>query len=84
MSKLIIPIVLLISLTFFLFFSGNTTAQQRFKAGVIGGLNASQIQNDDVGGYRRLGIQGGLRAITIFTDKIDLFFEILYSQRGQL
>jgi hypothetical protein len=57
-------------------------AQQRFKAGIIGGLNASQIQRDDVGGYNRLGVQGGLRAVAVVTNRTDLLFEILYSQRG--
>lgn len=66
----------------FLIYSVDSDAQQRFRAGIIGGLNASQIQNDDVGGYRRLGLQGGLRAIAIFTEKIDLNIELLYSQRG--
>lgn len=63
-------------------FSETGLAQQRFKAGLIAGLNASQILRDDVGGYNRLGLQGGLRAITILTPKTDVFFEILYSQRG--
>lgn len=63
-------------------FSETGLAQQRFKAGLIAGLNASQILRDDVGGYHRLGLRGGLRAITILTPKTDLFFEILYSQRG--
>ncbi|MEO1262926.1 MAG: porin family protein [Bacteroidota bacterium] len=65
-----------------LLFQVDSSAQQRFKAGVIAGLNASQIQNDDVGGYNRLRIQGGLRAIAIFTEKMDLNIELLYSQRG--
>ncbi len=70
-------------LLFCLFFNESGLAQQqRFKAGIIAGLNASQILGDDSGGYNRLGLQGGLRAITILTPKSDLFFEILYSQRG--
>ena len=62
--------------------SNEMAAQQRFKAGAIFGLNASQIQLDDVGGYKRLGLQGGLRAITILSEKSDLIFELLYSERG--
>lgn len=69
-------------LIFFLFLSENTNAQQRFRAGVLFGLNGSQIQNDDVGGYNRLGIQGGLRAVTILDEKYDVSLELLYSQRG--
>lgn len=66
----------------FLLFTLPAQSQQRFKAGIIGGLTAAQILGDDIGGYDRLGIQGGLRAIAIFTEKSDLNFEILYSQRG--
>ncbi len=80
MSKILIPLFLLLSLSVFI--SKKVNAQQRFKAGIIAGLNASQIQRDDVGGYRRLGLQGGLRAVAVFTEKTDLLFEILYSQRG--
>ena len=61
---------------------GNAISQQRFKAGLIAGLNASQILGDNSGGYNRLGLQGGMRAVAVITKKTDLLFEILYSQRG--
>ncbi len=63
-------------------FIENTTAQERFKAGLVFGLNASQILGDDIGGYNKLGLQGGLRAITVLEEKMDVSFELLYSQRG--
>jgi hypothetical protein len=70
-------------LLFLLLFIGeNATAQQRFKAGALLGVNASQIQNDDVGGYHRPGIQGGLRAVVVLADRYDVYIEMLYSQRG--
>lgn len=73
----------LTSLTILLLFIGeNAMAQQRFKAGVLFGVNAAQIQNDDVGGYHRPGIQGGLRAVTVLDDRYDVYIEMLYSQRG--
>lgn len=68
-------------LVLFLFYEKGS-AQQRFKAGVIFGLNAAQIRGDDVGGYNRLGLQGGLRAIAALEEKMNLSFELLYSQRG--
>ena len=74
------PFLLLIFFTVFI--CGNVLSQQRFKAGLIAGLNASQILRDDVGGYNRLGIQGGLRAVAVLTNRTDVLFEILYSQRG--
>lgn len=77
--------ILLFSFLFLLIFPfQNIEAQapQRFKAGLVFGLNASQIRGDDTGGYNRLGIVGGLRGITILTDKVDLNLELLYSERG--
>jgi len=69
-------------LFFFLLSIYSISAQQRFKAGLVAGLTASQILGDESGGYNRLGVQGGLRAIAILNEKSDLSFEILYSQRG--
>jgi len=57
-------------------------AQQRFKAGLVLGLNAAQIKGDDSAGYNRLGLHGGLRALAKLHDKTDLIIEMLYSQRG--
>lgn len=83
-KKFMNKILQLFSISFLLLFltSYDSDGQERFKAGVFGGLNASQILLDDVGGYNRLGIQGGLRAIAVLTKRTDVFFEILYSQRG--
>ena len=73
----------LVGLTLMLVFIGEEIhAQQRFKAGLVLGLNASQLQGDDSAGYRKLGVQGGLRAITILKDRMDFIIEMLYSQRG--
>ncbi len=60
----------------------SSAQQRRFKAGPVFGFNAAQILGDDIGGYNKLGIQGGLRAIAVLQDRMDLSFEILYSQRG--
>lgn len=60
----------------------NAQARRRFQAGVVGGLNASQITGDDVGGYNRLGVHGGLRAAADLGDKKELLIELLYAQRG--
>lgn len=68
--------------TFLLIATATVHAQQRFKAGLVFGINASQIKGDDSAGYNRLGLQGGLRAVTVLQDKLDLIIEMLYSQRG--
>lgn len=56
--------------------------QQRFSAGFIGGLTAAQIDGDADAGFNKVGLTGGLKASAFLTDKIDLSFEILFSQRG--
>ena len=55
---------------------------QQFNAGFVLGVNAAQIDGDNAAGYNKLGISAGLRATTYLTDKSDLSFDILYSQRG--
>lgn len=82
MIKLKHSTICLLGLLIFLMMGKEAQAQQRFKAGLLAGLNASQIGGDDVGGYDKLGLQGGLRATALLRDKMDLSFEILYSQRG--
>ena len=62
----------------------NAFSQQRFSAGVIGGLTASQIDGDDSAGFNKVGLTGGLKATTFLTDKMDISFEILFSQRGSV
>jgi len=65
-----------------LVFSSNLFSQERFKAGVVGGINLSQIDGDNFFGYKKFGLVGGLRASTILTEKIQLDIEMLFSQRG--
>ncbi|MBI5916557.1 MAG: PorT family protein [Bacteroidetes bacterium] len=69
-------------LLFFFLFQKNAEAQQRFKAGIIVGLNAAQVEGDDSAGYNKLGLHGGLRVVTVLRDKMDFVIEMLYSQRG--
>lgn len=55
---------------------------QRFGAGAILGLNASQIDGDNQFGYRRFGPAFGLRGIAQLSDRFALQVEMLYSYRG--
>ncbi len=57
-------------------------AQPRFKAGIIAGVTASQIDGDLSAGYNKLGLQGGLRVIGRLTERTDASLEFLFSQRG--
>jgi len=65
-------------------FSTSIYSQKRFKAAVVGGVNFSQIDGDNFSGYDKIGWIGGLRASTIFTKKIQLDLELLFSQRGSV
>jgi hypothetical protein len=56
--------------------------QQRFKAGIIAGVTASQIDGDASAGYHKVGLQGGLRGIVMLKPKQDASIEFLFTQRG--
>lgn len=56
--------------------------EQRFGAGLIAGVTASQIDGDESAGYNKLGLQAGARGIVRLGKKTDGSVEILYSQRG--
>ena len=83
-------ILIYVSLLFFTFFIHEITAQNRFKAGVVAGFNVAQIRGDDTGGFNKLGVVGGVRAIILLGEnlerkeenKMDVTLELLYSQRG--
>lgn len=55
---------------------------QRFKAGIIAGITASQIDGDASAGYNKVGLQGGLRGIIVLRPKQDASIELLFTQRG--
>ncbi len=67
---------------FILVFLSVPLFSQRFSAGIVGGLNASQIDGDQLAGFDKLGLTGGIKAIVNFESAIDLSVEFLYSQRG--
>lgn len=74
-------------LLFFLLYTsfGIGTAQTRtFGAGLVGGLNAAQVQGDDQAGWHKLGIRAGVRGIIYlpYRDNMEWTIDILYSQRG--
>ena len=55
---------------------------RRFKAALMIGMNLSQVDGDKHSGYDKIGLQGGLRGITILNDELELSFELLFSQKG--
>jgi len=62
--------------------SGQEAVERRFKGGIIGGINLSQIEGDEAAGYNKIGLQGGFRVAIILKEKMDLGIEMLFSQRG--
>ncbi len=75
-------ICLVISVIGLLFSVSGSLKAQRFSAGIVGGVNASQIDGDQLAGFDKLGLTGGLKAIVNFESAIDLHVEFLYSHRG--
>lgn len=70
-------------LTLCLLLASFSLEAQTFKAGLILGLNASQIDGDDVGGYSNPGLRAGIRASTMLrNEKLQLDTDMLFSQRG--
>ena len=55
---------------------------QRFKGGVMLGLNASQIDGDILSGYNKAGITGGVFVRSELNHKWEAQFEIKYSPKG--
>ena len=54
---------------------------QRFKGAVMGGMNVSQVDGDEVIGYKRVGGHFGLAAI-LPLKKWDITLETVYNQKG--
>lgn len=57
-------------------------SEQRFFGGIIGGLNATQIDGDTYSGYHKAGLNAGAIVYWRFTRPFGLSVEMLYSQKG--
>ncbi len=55
---------------------------ERFNAGLIIGINTSQIDGDFYTGYDKNGLTGGLKGIVRLTPRLDFNMEFLYSKKG--
>ncbi len=73
-SRYIIIIIVLIT-------SQNIFAQ-RIKGVVIGGMNISQVDGDEIYGFNKIGLNMGLGAIMPFGKNFSMSIETLYSQKG--
>jgi len=55
---------------------------QTFGAAITLGGNAAQIDGDELAGYHKLGLNGGIRGTASLGGRWDLSLELLYSERG--
>lgn len=73
-------ILLLIVLLAFLASSG--VYAQRIMGAVIAGVNATQVDGDEVFGYHKFGLNAGAAAIIPFSNNWAVTVETIYSQKG--
>jgi len=73
-------------LIFFIFLinggQNETLAQNKFKAAAVGGFTAAQLGGDSISGYEKLGFTLGAKLGYPLNERLELNFELLYSQRG--
>lgn len=63
--------------------SCQVVAQQSiFGLHAVLGVNASQIAGDQLAGFDKIGLHGGLRGTAELSEKVGLSVELLYSERG--
>lgn len=60
----------------------NILLAQQFSASLTAGLNASQIDGDDLAGFDKVGLSAGAKAIILFNSPISVNVEFLYNERG--
>lgn len=65
----------------FLFITQHTFGQ-RIKGVAIGGMNISQVDGDEIYGFKKVGLNVGLGAIMPFGKGFSVSIETLYSQKG--
>ena len=73
-------------LIFFLFIINGSQidvfGQNKFKAAFVGGFTAAKLGGDSISGYDKLGITLGAKLGYPLNERLELNFELLYSQRG--
>lgn len=65
-------------------FTISTMVAQRFIGGAVVGMNLSQVEGDEVNGYKKIGLNGG-GLVMLSLNKKQTFFittELLFTQKG--
>jgi|WetSurMetagenome_2_1015567.scaffolds.fasta_scaffold273400_2 hypothetical protein len=70
------------SIIIVLLFISLQSMAQRFNGGLVAGVNVSQIDGDDWGGYNKAGLVGGAYVFTKFRNKWGAQMEIRYAAKG--
>ncbi|MCB0579001.1 MAG: PorT family protein [Phaeodactylibacter sp.] len=60
----------------------NAGPERRFEAGIVAGMNLSQVDGDDLTGFNKIGVNVGGRVDAILTQRWRLSLEMLYAQQG--
>lgn len=71
-----------IAVVILLFALSPSLLAQRFLGAVMGGMNLSQVDGDEVYGFHRVGGHIGAAAILPFGNKWDLTLETVFDQKG--
>jgi len=74
--KFFIPVLLISMLTL------SDSYAQRIMGAAILGVNATQVDGDEVYGYHKFGLQAGVAAIVPFGDHWAVTVENIYNQKG--
>ncbi len=89
MKKLFYPVFCLLLCSFLLpqqmdaqYRKRGKRAKHRFNAGVVVGMNVTQMDGDLYTGFDKIGLRAGAKGSMYLNQKMDLVFELLYSQKG--
>ncbi|NCU36253.1 PorT family protein [Candidatus Falkowbacteria bacterium] len=77
MKRVFLTVSIIISVGFL-----SSLHAQRIMGALIGGFNTTNVQGDDVFGFRKFGINAGAAAIVPFGEKWSFTLEAVYSQKG--
>lgn len=85
-KKIVIQVFAMTIISMFFLFSNNTYAQL-FKAFVSSGISLSQMDGDEVYGFKQLGYTGGIGVMAPFNpnrpdDGFQASMELMYTRRG--
>ncbi len=72
----------IVSLCFALILGVCLHGQKGFTGKILAGLNASQIQGDQLAGYDKLGLNLGGEVSFMLNDRFDMGMQFLFAQKG--